>query len=168
MTDSGLTREQYEQLMKPINGSRVKMLDGMAYLEAWDVRAHLIRLFGFGGFSLELLDYEMAFEEATQTRAGKDAYRVGYRARIRLTIPALGAVYTEAAFGDSIMPASKRGDAHDLAIKTAESQALKRAAMNLGTQFGLSLYNNATTSDIVGRTLVAPEATTAEPGEAAA
>ncbi len=168
MENSGLTREQYDQLMKPINASRVKSIDGMSYLEAWDVRAHLIRMFGFGGFSLELLDYELAFEETTQTRAGKDAYRVGYRARVRLTIPVLNAVYTEAAFGDATMPSTKRGDAHDLAIKTAESQALKRAAANLGTQFGLSLYNNATTADIVGRTLVAPAPLVDERGDASA
>jgi hypothetical protein len=40
-----------------------------------------------------------------------------------------------------------------MAIKTAESDALKRAAINLGTQFGLSLYNNGATADVIGKTL---------------
>jgi hypothetical protein len=40
-----------------------------------------------------------------------------------------------------------------MAIKTAESDALKRAAINLGTQFGLSLYNNGSPKDVVGTTL---------------
>lgn len=43
-----------------------------------------------------------------------------------------------------------------MAIKTAESDALKRAAINLGTQFGLSLYNNGSTADIIRATLVMP------------
>jgi hypothetical protein len=40
-----------------------------------------------------------------------------------------------------------------MAIKTAESDALKRAAINLGTQFGLSLYNNGSLRDVVVQTL---------------
>jgi hypothetical protein len=40
-----------------------------------------------------------------------------------------------------------------MAIKTAESDALKRAAINLGTQFGLSLYNNGSMRDVVVQTL---------------
>ena len=40
-----------------------------------------------------------------------------------------------------------------MAVKTAESDALKRAAINLGTQFGLSLYNNGSLKDVVGATL---------------
>jgi hypothetical protein len=40
-----------------------------------------------------------------------------------------------------------------MAVKTAESDALKRCAVNLGTQFGLSLYQNGATVDVVQRTL---------------
>lgn len=157
-----LSAAQYEQLLKDLNPSRVSMLDGMAYMEAWDIRAHLIRMFGFGGFSIELLDYELAYEQETTTRQGKAAFKVGYRARVQLTIHSLGATYTEAAFGESVMPDFKRGDAHDMAIKTAESQALKRAAVNLGTQFGLSLYRDGSTVDVVGRTLAqGPDSTPA-------
>jgi hypothetical protein len=43
-----------------------------------------------------------------------------------------------------------------MAIKTAESDAFKRAAINLGDQFGLSLYNNGSTQPVVKQTLVAP------------
>lgn len=168
MGQENLTSAQYDQLLKEINPARVSMLDNMAYLEAWDVRAHLIRVFGFGGFSIELLDYEMAYEQETTTRQGKAAFKVGYRARVQLTIPSLGATYTEAAFGESVMPDFKRGDAHDMALKTAESQAFKRAAMNLGTQFGLSLYRDGSTADVVGRTLApAPSEGAAAPAAAA-
>jgi hypothetical protein len=77
---------------------------------------------------------------------------VAYRATVQLTIidGNLGdnAIYTEAAVGDSQNNPS-RADAHDMAIKTAESQAFKRCAINLGDQFGLSLYNNGSTSSVV-------------------
>jgi hypothetical protein len=72
------------------------------------------------------------------------------------------AIYTEAAIGDSQNNPS-RADAHDMAIKTAESQAFKRCAVNLGDQFGLSLYKDVTTSAVVRDTLVKPEVVTDEP-----
>jgi hypothetical protein len=44
-----------------------------------------------------------------------------------------------------------------MAIKTAESQAFKRCAINLGDQFGLSLYNNGGTGSVVRAVLDAEE-----------
>lgn len=154
---SNLNTAQYEQLLKPISASRVKTLDNMSHMEAWDVRRHLIRIFGFGGFSADMTDLSLLYEFETQTKAGKPAYRVAYRATMRLEIPQLGCTYTEAAVGESTMPDFKRGDCHDMAIKTAASQAFKRAAMNLGTQFGLSLYDEGNRDDVVGRTLCPPD-----------
>ena len=49
------------------------------------------------------------------------------------------------------------GEHHDNAVKTAASDALKRCAINLGTQFGLSLYDDGRTTDVVKGTLVMPE-----------
>lgn len=64
------------------------------------------------------------------------------------------------ACGDAINQPSA-ADAHDLALKTADSQALKRAAVNCGDQFGLSLYNGGTLEPVVLGTLA--HATGAEP-----
>ena len=145
-----LTREQQRVLLRPINPSRVAQDDaGFSHLQAWDVRAHLIRVFGFGTWSADLLTIDFMYEQETTTRAGKPAWKVGYRAVVRLTLHDTGATYTEAAAGEAILPDFKRGDAHDMAIKTAESQALKRCATNLGTQFGLSLYDNGNVHDVV-------------------
>lgn len=148
-----INERQYAQLMKPIHKSRVKTIDGNSHLEAWDVRAHLIRIFGFGGFSADMTDLTLLYETKTQTKAGKDAYKVAYRATMRLEVPSLSCTYTEAAVGEALMPDYKQGDCHDMAIKTAASQAFKRAAMNLGTQFGLSLYDNGKLEDVVMVTL---------------
>jgi recombination DNA repair RAD52 pathway protein len=146
-----LRANQVEQLLKGINPSRVgKDGKGFAHLEAWDVRAHLIRIFGFAKWSQELLDIEPIFETSIE-KDGKTRWTVAYRATVRLTIftgDLEDAVYTEAAVGDSQNNPS-RADAHDMAIKTAESQAFKRCAINLGDQFGLSLYNNGGTGSVV-------------------
>lgn len=149
-----LTREQYEQLLKPLNPNRVAKRQqagrNLSYLEAWDVKAHLIRIFGFGGWSWMVENVQLAFEEQND----KGQWNVGYRVIGRLQIESLYCTYTEAAVGSATLP--QRGEAHDMAVKTAESDALKRAAINLGTQFGLSLYNDGSLNDVVIKTLSEP------------
>lgn len=147
-----LSSKQREQLLKGINPQRVgKDGKGFSHLEAYDVRAHLIRIFDFCNWSSELVDLELIFETPTE-KEGKTRWTVAYRATVKLTIHAreleFDATYTEAAVGDSTNNPS-RADAHDMAIKTAESQAFKRCAINLGDQFGLSLYNNGSTGGVV-------------------
>lgn len=144
-----LNEQQYAQLLKPLNASRVAKRQqagrNLSYLEAWDVKAHLNRIFGFTKWSADVLSAELAFEEKNE----KGQWNVGYKVILRLRIDY--ATYTEAAVGSASLP--QRGEAHDMAVKTAESDALKRAAINLGTQFGLSLYDNGSLKDVVGRTL---------------
>ena len=149
-----LNNAQYEQLLKPLNPARVAKRQGggrsLSYLEAWDVKAHLNRIFGFLNWSSDVIESSLAFEEKNE----KGQWHIGYKVTLRLTISssvAFDTTYTEAAVGFASLPS--RGEAHDMAIKTAESDALKRAAINLGTQFGLSLYNNGGTADVVGKTL---------------
>ena len=145
---------QQEVLLKGLNPQRISQRKGgggkaLSYLEAWDVKAHLIRVFGFGGFSSDVLSAELMFEDQVGTN-----WNVGYKVILRLTIGNGDyevATYTEAAVGSASLP--QRGEAHDMAVKTAESDALKRAAINLGDQFGLSLYNNGSTAPVVNQTL---------------
>ena len=147
-----INKAQHEQLIKGINPTRIAKRQGgggksLSYLESWDVKAHLIRIFGFGGWSWNVLKAELAFEEKNE----KSQWNVGYKVIGRLYIPPLECDYTEAAVGSASLP--QRGEAHDMAIKTAESDAIKRAAINLGDQFGLSLYNNGSTAPVVINTL---------------
>ena len=148
-----LNDQQYAELLKPLDSERVAKRAGgggksLSYLEAWDVKAHLNRIFGFLNWSADVISADLVFEE----KSG-DKWSVGYKVVLRLTIGREypDATYTEAAVGSSIQ--GSRGEAHDMAVKTAESDALKRAAINLGTQFGLSLYDNGSLKDVIGHTL---------------
>ena len=67
-----LIRSQFDILIKPIKPHRVKVREGLSYLEAWDVRAHLIRVFGFGGWSADVTDMQLLYEVETTTKQGKD------------------------------------------------------------------------------------------------
>ena len=160
---STLTPGQIGQLLKPVNPRRVRRRDGNSYMEAHDVKAHLTRIFGFGGYDSEVFDLTLLYETEGLNSKGKEAVSVCYRAGVRLTVRdpegQTLATYTEfAAGGSSGIPVAKRADAHDMAMKSAASYALKRCAIHLGDQFGLSLYNDGSTAPFVGGTLVgAPE-----------
>ena len=154
-----LNTPQLNQLLQGVNPKRVHNLRGMSHMEAYDIRAHLNRVFGFARWSADVISMELLYERHHQNRSGKDAVSVGYRAGLTLTVHSPEgdrlATYTEYAAGSaSSFPVAKQADAHDMAIKTSESQALKRAAINLGDQFGLSLYNNGSPRPIVLDTLV--------------
>lgn len=163
---SYLTPAQVEVLLRPLAQHRVHTREGQSNMEAWDIRAMLTRVFGFGRWSDEALEpTTLLYEQETTTKQGKAAYKIAYRATRRLTVCApngeILAFYDGTAVGEAVMPDFKRGDGHDFAIKKAESQALKRCAINLGTQFGLSLYRDGSLADVVRITLVGNE----EPSE---
>jgi hypothetical protein len=142
---------QLKTLFAPVNPKRIGQVRGMAHMEAWDIRRQLIRIFGFGGYSTETIALDLVAERETK-QGDRSRWTVVYRAQIRLTVygpdrTVLGS-WDDGAAGDSVNQPSL-GDAHDMAMKTALSQALKRCAVNLGDQFGLSLYNNGSPAPVV-------------------
>jgi recombination DNA repair RAD52 pathway protein len=165
MPTSGITPTQYETLMRPLHSSRVaKRQQGgkqLSYLESWDVRAHLIRMFGFANFDIVTEEQTLVAVREYDSKDGKPMAEAIWHAMVRLDIRDQNGshlcTYREGAVGGTAGPAAMIGEHHDNAAKTAASDALKRCAMNLGTQFGLSLYDNGTTNDVVKRTLVVPE-----------
>lgn len=162
-----LTPEQTSQLLRAINPKRVsKDGKGFSHVEAYDIRAHLSRIFGFGRWGTTVTSLDLVFEdsEVKQRKNSTDTYTawtVCYRATVELTVCSpdgtVLATYGDGATGEATNQPS-RGDAHDLAMKTALSQALKRCAVNLGDNFGLSLYAKGSTAALVRQSLVTPDA----------
>lgn len=150
-----LTDDQVRALMGSISSSRVKInRSGFSYVEAWDIKAALTRIFGFGGWSADILEWKELYREQVpqaakqgQPPSGKMNWKIVVAVTMRLTIHQTGATYTEVAGGTSSQPDIDKS--FDMALKSGESFALKRCAINLGTQFGLSLYNGGNRSDII-------------------
>lgn len=168
-----LTDEQVRLLLKPIHPKRVRMRDGMTHVEGYDIRAELTRVFGFARWSSEVLEQAVLCERETKTKTytdkktgeqkgGHPAWYVVYRSRIRLKVHApdgtLITFYDGTHVGASTHP--DFGEAHGNALTNSETYALRRAAINLGDQFGLSLYNKGSLEPIVRWTLVRPEQAT--------
>lgn len=156
-------RDQVDTLLMGINPSRV-LADGKghAHVSQQDVTAHLIRTFGFGNFDTHIVALDLVFEQPAAPKNGQDRpgrFDVCYRATMELTVRnrrgEIVARYENVSTGTA--EAQKRGDAHDLASKSAVSLALKRCTINLGDQFGLSLYNKGQTLPLVRKTLVMPD-----------
>jgi hypothetical protein len=155
--------KQVAQLLRPINETRV-LRDGKghSHVSQQDVTAHLIRVFGFGGFDTEILSCDLVFEEPRvdgKTGEMTGRWDVCYRATLALTVrDENGQVVCRFEDGSTGMAQNQtRGDGHDLAFKSALSLAKKRTAINLGDQYGLSLYNKGQVEALVRGTLVRPE-----------
>lgn len=163
-----LTPVQIGQLLRPINAQRVGKANGFSHVQGYDVRAHLIRCFGYGNFDIEVKTCQLIFEEPRE-KGNKTTWTVCYLAsvllRVRTASGKILAHYSDIATGDATNQPS-RADAHDMAAKTAATTALKRAAVNLGDQFGLSLYNKGSLAPLVRGTLLERPASESAPVDA--
>lgn len=147
-----LTKAQRDILLTGIKPDRVKTDNkGMSYLEGYEIIAHLNRVFGFDGWDKHVTSLEQVFEHGDPELASS-RWTVCYRATVRLVING-GEIIKEDASTGSAQNQPSRADAHDLAVKSAVTGALKRAAVDLGDQFGLSLYRKGSTDPLVKRVI---------------
>ena len=128
------TKEQTEQLNQPIDPKVVAFRQQgnmqLAYLESWYVINEANRIFGFDGWQSETVQLDCV---------QSDDFCVTYIAKVRVTI---GNVIREGVgAGHGKGKSVNLGDKHESAVKEAESDARKRAFMQFGSQFGLSLYD---------------------------
>ena len=130
------SKEQVEKLNEPILGANVKEREAgwggkdntLAYVEGYHVIAEANRIFGFGGWSSETIE---------TTCVQNEPKAVSYIAKVRITVGDVIREGTGAGHGNQ----TNHGNNHESAIKEAETDARKRAFMQFGNQFGLSLYN---------------------------
>lgn len=107
-----------------------------SYLEGHYVIARMNEIFGQGNWAY-------VAEEAKCVHTGEvnGKFVAHYIARVRLEVPALRhALFVDYGYGDG-SDKSNPGKAHELAVKEAVTDGLKRAAKNLGMSMGLALYD---------------------------
>lgn len=126
-----------DALDRPLLPALINKKDGREYLAIYLAVTQANRIFGHGGWFPEIRQHA-----AVTDRQG---YVIGYKCVARVTIPALG-IHVE-GIGFEQMTRRRGQDhpnqdaqAHDTAMKGAESDAVKRALRYLGDQFGNSLY----------------------------
>lgn len=131
------TAEQIKELSAKLDKANVKERTQagftLSYVEAWHVIAEANRIFGFDGWTRETVD----LIQLGEPRLVDGKYRVGYRAKVRVIVD--GVVREGCGFGSGID--RDPDQAHESALKEAESDAMKRALMTFGNPFGLALYD---------------------------
>lgn len=139
-------KEVKDLLNAPIPRSAVSTREGgrgakLSYLEGWYVIDRLNEIFGPMGWGFES-DVQCVFNGQVKNNYDKDVYNVSYIARGRLVVEVDGKLneHKDWGYGDGQDPKNP-GKAHELAVKEASTDALKRCAKNLGMSMGLALYN---------------------------
>lgn len=140
-----MTPEIIQALDQPLHVSAIKQRKNyggggsLSYIEAHHAIREANRIFGYGGWSRETVQIErIASTPYKNRKTDADMMAVHYMARVRITV---GNVVREGCgYGDGQAAVSQAGSAHELAIKEAESDAMKRALMTFGDPFGLALY----------------------------
>lgn len=131
------TAEQNKALAAPLDRSHVaKRAQGgaqVSYIEGWHAIAEANRIFGFDGWNRETVE----LRQLGEPREVNGKIRVDYMARVRIRVGEI--VRDGCGFGQGID--KDHGQAHESALKEAETDAMKRALMTFGNPFGLALYD---------------------------
>ncbi|MGD9711495.1 MAG: Rad52/Rad22 family DNA repair protein [Thermomicrobiales bacterium] len=107
----------------------------LSYIEGWHAIAEANRIFGPDGWNRETVETKCLLGRERQGQ-----YEAVYVARVRITVRATDQTVTRDGIGSGEAQGESLGEAHDKAIKTAETDATKRALATFGKPFGLSLY----------------------------
>lgn len=126
-------------LDEPVDRKQVKTLSvrgqKLDYLPGWYIRAQLNRHFE------HRWSWTVSAECVAERPSRDDKVQVVYRATGTLSVSLPdGQVVTRQGLG-AAQGQGAWADAHELALKASETDALKRAASTFGPQFGLSLYD---------------------------
>ena len=136
--------EQKAALAAPLKAEHVQVRSqsgrSLSYIESWRAIAEANRIFGFDGWNRETVWVECkAEQERTIGRDKRPGWGVTYTAKVRVTV---GGIVREGVGAGHGIDADL-GQAHESAIKEAESDSAKRALMTFGNPFGLALYDKA-------------------------
>jgi DNA recombination protein Rad52 len=145
----GFSPEQLAALSAPLDRANVRQREQgrgrVSYLEGWQVIAEANRIFGFDGWQRQTIAVRcVAQAERMIGRDQKPGWGVTYTARVRVTVTAgsLTPLVREGSGAGHGIDVDL-GQAHESALKEAETDAMKRALMTFGNPFGLALYDKA-------------------------
>ncbi len=142
------SREEIEgKLDANLCSSRVKKNDysGHDHIESWDAIRLANEVFGFTGWTSRIDD----MKQVSATKAENGTFEIAYMATVTVTVTYSEVVdgsvrlleTTRQGSGVGLGFKKKLGDAHEMAIKNAETDAEKRALRKFGNPFGLALYD---------------------------
>ena len=135
-----LNDTQVRQLRAKLEAKHVKTRKAngadLHYVEGWHVIAEANRIFGYDAWDRRTLASHCVWSGATGPYQG-----AAYTAKVRVSVRAGDIIIVREGSGTGEGKAPTPGQAHDLALKGAETDATKRALATFGNPFGLALYD---------------------------
>lgn len=137
------TKEIREKLNAKIPREVISEREGggarkLSYLEGWYVINRLNEIFGQGRWSYEVKEMRLVFAAEV---AGKQVAHYVAHGSLGFSLPdGRQSYFTDFGYGDG-SDKYNPGKAHELAVKEAATDGLKRCARNLGMSMGLALYD---------------------------
>ena len=108
----------------------------LAYVEGWYVIAEANRIFGYDAW-----DRHTFCTRCVWSGNSNQTFAAAYTAKVRIAVRAGSLTITREGCGSGEAKALSPGEAHELALKAAETDATKRALATFGNPFGLALYD---------------------------
>jgi len=140
----GFSDTQTRQLRAKLDGKYVKSRKAngttLHYVEGWHVIAEANRVFGFDAW-----DRRTLITCCIWTGMKDKHYAAAYTARVRIRVRAGDVTIVREGSGTGEGRGLTPGEAHEIALKCAETDATKRALATFGNRFGLALYDRAQT-----------------------
>src|SRR5713101_7993600 len=134
------TDAQTKLLSGKLSEKHVKTRDqrGMklSYVEGWYAIAEANRIFGFEGWDRETVAADCIWQDAK-----REPRACAYAVRVRIRVRAGETIVLREGSGVGHGSGATLGDAHESALKEAETDAMKRALATFGNLFGLALYD---------------------------
>lgn len=133
--------EQIEALKGPLDRKHVKQRSQagrqLSYIESWQAISEANRIFGFDNWNRETV----VMAQLGEPRLVDGKNRVAYMAKVRVAVFTDDRTIVREGTGYGSGIDKDLGQAHESAVKEAESDAMKRALMTFGNPFGLALYD---------------------------
>jgi DNA recombination protein Rad52 len=138
---------------------RTRQLCGMtlSYIEGWHAIAEANRIFGYDAWDRQTMTMKCVWEGLWKNRNA-----CSYIARVRVRVRAGDAEICREGCGSGHGSGATPGEAHESAIKEAETDAMKRALTTFGNPFGLALYDKEQ-QNVRGRRQKRDNSATAQP-----
>lgn len=131
-------------LREPLDKSKVKPAPQGKfgeYVDGFHVITEANRIFGEFGWAYNIKALELVCRHEAKDSKGNPQIRVGYMCRVVAAVD--GITREGAAVGSGMSKPNNEEDAHESAVKEAETGALKRALRSFGYTFGLALYDKS-------------------------
>src|SRR6478609_5265227 len=155
-TVMGFSAKQLQALRRGLNSRYVRTREAngreLSYIEGWYVISEANRIFGFDAWNRETIE-----SRCVLARENRGSFLVIYTARVRISVRADGTIVIREGHGTGEGRSASPGEVHDTALKSAETDATKRALATFGKPFGQALYRS-------GSPISAPPVTTIETG----